>query len=144
MSRVKKSAKRKTRSKTVPVLGVAGVTFSLLTGASAAFAHPSSDRPSGERGHAVLLSDEEVSDVTLATFYAFDREGQGRAPRLRLAGGIGCAGCATCAGACAWGGSYFGYGPSPLFDQAYPPSEPMRPAPRYRRSHRRTNDFENR
>lgn len=137
MSRVKKSTERKVRSKTTPVLGVAGMTFSLLTGGSAALAHPSLDNLSGARGDNVILKDEEVSDVSLATFYAFDREDQGRAPRVRLAAGVGCAGCATCAGSCAWGGSYYGYGPSPLFNQAYPPYEP---AQKYRRNRKRTND----
>jgi hypothetical protein len=137
MSRAKKSTKRKVRSKTMPVLGVAGMTFSLLTGGSAALAHPSLENSSGARSDNVVLKDEEVSDVTLATFYAFDREDQGGVPRVRLAAGIGCAGCASCAGACAWGGSYYGYGPSPLFNQAYPPYEP---AQKYRRSRKRTND----
>jgi hypothetical protein len=137
MSRAKKSTKRKVRSKTMPVLGVAGMTFSLLTGGSAALAHPSLENSSGARSDNVVLKDEEVSDVSLATFYAFDREDQGRAPRIRLAAGVGCAGCATCAGACAWGGSYYGYGPSPLFNQAYPPYEP---AQKYRRDRKRTNE----
>lgn len=137
MSRMKKSTKRKARSKTIPVLGVAGMTLSLITGGSAALAHPSLEESSGGRSHDVILKDEEVSDVTLATFYAFDREDQGRQPRLRLAAGIGCAGCATCAGACAWGGSYYGYGPSPLFNQAYPP---YAPAQKYRHSRKRTNE----
>jgi len=137
MSRAKKSSKRKVRSKTMPVLGVAGMTLSLLTGGSAALARPSMDTSSGGRSDNVVLKDEEVSDVSLATFYAFDREGQVRSPRLQLAGGIGCAGCATCAGACAWGGSYYGYGPSPLFNQAYPPYEPRQ---NYRRGRKRTNN----
>lgn len=136
MSRVKKSTKRKARSKAIPVLGVAGMTLSLFAGGSAALAHPSLDNSSGTRSDNVILKDEEVSDVSLATFYAFDREDQARRPRIRLAAGVGCAGCATCAGACAWGGSYYGYGPSPLFNQAYPPYEP---AQKYRRNRKRTN-----
>jgi hypothetical protein len=133
----KKSTKRKVRSKTMPVLGVAGMTFSLLTGGSAALAHPSLEQSSAGRSHDVVLKDEEVSDVSLATFYAFDREDQGRVPRLRLAAGIGCVGCATCAGACAWGGSYYGYSPPPVYNQAYPPYEP---AQKYRRHRKRPDD----
>ena len=137
MSRAKKSTKRKARNKTMPVLGVAGMTFSLLTGGSAALAHPSLEQSSSGRSHDVVRGDEEISDVTLATFYAFDREDQSRVPRVRLAMGVGCAGCASCAGACAWGGSYYGYGPRPLFNQAYPPYEP---AQKYRRSRKRMDE----
>jgi hypothetical protein len=140
MLRAKKSPKRKVRNKTMPVLSAAGVTLSLLTAASAALANPSLGVSSAAKSDNVTLRDEEVSDVSLATFYVFDREDHGRAPRLQLAGGFGCAGCATCAGACAWGGNYYGYGPSPLFNQAYPPYEPMRPPQRYRRTHKRTDD----
>lgn len=140
MSRAKKSTKRKVRSKTMPVLSVAGMTLSLLTGGSAALAHPSLDSSSGARSDNLILKDEEVSDVSLATFYAFDREDQGRSPRLRLAAGVGCAGYAICAGACAWGGSYYGYGPAPLFNQAYPPYEPGH---KYRHSRKRTDGLEN-
>jgi hypothetical protein len=86
MSRVKKSATRKFRSKGLPVLGVAGMAFSFLTGASPALAHPSLDGLSGARSHDVVLRDEEISDVSLATFYAFDREDQGRAPRTFFKG----------------------------------------------------------
>jgi hypothetical protein len=135
MSRAKKTRTRKVRSKTMPVLGAAGVTFSLLAGGPTALAHPSLDNSPGARSDNLLLKDEEVSDVSLATFYAFDREDQGRAPRVRLAAGVGCAGCASCAGACAWGGSYYGYGPSPLFNQAYPPY-----GHNYRRSRKRTDE----
>jgi hypothetical protein len=46
------------------------------------------------------LSDEEISDVSLATFYVFDTEGTAKARRgLHWAmGGCGCAGCAGCGG----------------------------------------------
>jgi hypothetical protein len=133
----KKSTKRKVRSKTMPVLGVAGITFSLLTGGSAALAHPSLEQPSAGHSHDVVLKDEEVSDVSLATFYAFDREDQGGVPRLRLAAGISCAACATCAGACAWGGNYYGYGPPPVYNQAYPSYVP---AQKYQRGRKRRDD----
>jgi hypothetical protein len=148
MSREKKSAKRKTRSKAMPVLGVAGVTFSLLTGVSAALAHPSLDQSSDSRSHEVVLSEGEIFDVSLATFYAIDQEGQDRAPRTRLAMaacggcGMGCAGCGGCGGC--WGGNYYGYGPPPIVNEAYPPPEPIRPVPKYRHTHKRTYHREDR
>jgi len=47
MSDLKKSAKRRTRSKAAPVLGIAGMTF--LAGASAALAYPSLDQATDSR-----------------------------------------------------------------------------------------------
>lgn len=140
MSRVKNSAKRKTRSKATK-LGVAGVTLSLLTGASAALAHPSlKDTPDTLTG-AVVLSDEELSDVSLGTFHAADREGQSRVPRRRFAiGACGGCGCFGCAGAC-WTGTYY---TSSAFGDAAPPREPIRPVQRYRRHHRHTVPRDNR
>jgi hypothetical protein len=47
----------------------------------------------GDASHQLMLSDEEVSDVSLATFYVFDKENtaSGR-PGLQLTRG-GCGGC---------------------------------------------------
>ena len=140
MSRLKKSAKRKTRGKAVPVLGIAGLT--LLAGASAALAHPSLDQTTHGRGNNVVLSEEEISDVSLATFYVVDREGQGGARRVRLAlgGGCGC-GCGGCGGC--WGGDYFGYGgygPPPVFRDGYWSPAPVRPVQNYRRTYKRIDN----
>ena len=139
MSDLKKSAKRRTRSKAAPVLGIAGMTF--LAGASAALAYPSLDHATDSRSNEVVLGEDEISDVSLATFYAVDREGQGqsqgRTRRIRVAmGACGC-GCGACA-AC-WGGNYYGYGPPPLFNNAYAPPEPIRPVRKYRRTYWRTD-----
>src|ERR1700683_5286313 len=121
MSRLKKSAKRKARGKVVPALGIAGLT--LLAGASAALAHPSLVQTTDGRSNKIVLSEEEISDGSLATFYVVDREGQGLGPagarrvRVAMAGGCGCGcGCGGCGGC--WGGGYFGYGgfgPPPPF-----------------------------
>jgi hypothetical protein len=139
MSRLKKSAKRTTRSKAAPVLGIAGMTF--LAGASAALAHPSLDPATDNPSNKMVLGEEEVSDVTLATFYAVDHEGQGQSRggtrRIRLAmGACGC-GCGGCGGC--WGGNYYGYGPPPVFNEAYAPPEPIRPVRKYRRTYRGTD-----
>jgi hypothetical protein len=139
MSRPKTSAKRKIRSKAGPVLGVAGMT--LLAGASAALALPAMEQATDSRSNKLILSEEEISDVTLATFYAIDHEGQGQGQRatrrIRLAlGACGC-GCGACGGC--WGGSYFPPGPPPVFGSAYAPFEPVRPVQKYRRPYKRTD-----
>ena len=71
--------------------------------------------------HNVNLTEEEVSDVSLATFYVIDRENAGpkRAP-ARIVVGAGCAGCAGCfgcAGGC-WSGT--NYSSSVFGDDAAP------------------------
>ena len=106
MARVKQASKRKRVTKTVPVLGAAGLTFSLVGGASAAVAPPQDQprTPSLAPGHAITLGEEEIADVSLATFYVFDKENTESAKGgLQLAwrgcGGCrGCRGCRGCAG----------------------------------------------
>lgn len=137
MSRAKNSAKRTTRSKATG-LGVAGMTLSLLTGASAALAHPSLDASSDTSTRSVVLSEEEISDVSLATFYAVDRESERRMPRRRLAMGACGGGCGCgfgCAGAC-WSGTYY---TSSVVNDYPPPREPIRPAQKYRHTHKQTS-----
>ena len=85
-----------------PALGAAGLSFSLATGISAAAA-PAPDIETQDTGvsHEVTLSEEEISDVSLATFYVFDNENAGTfRRRIKLAqggcgGGGGCASCAS-------------------------------------------------
>jgi hypothetical protein len=102
MSHAKQASKRKRRSKAVPVLGAAGL-LSLAGGASAQAA-PAANMPTRtiEPSHEFLLSEEEVSDVSLATFYVFDRENSVLAsPGVQLVrGGCGggCGGCRGCGG----------------------------------------------
>jgi hypothetical protein len=79
MPKVKQSSKRKRVTKSVPVLGAAGLTFSMVGGASAA-AMPTQDVPRTPNmvpNHAITLGDEEIADVSLATFYVFDKENAG-------------------------------------------------------------------
>src|ERR1700758_445315 len=103
MSHGKRNSKRKSRTKAVTVLGVAG-TLSLAGGASvAAIAPPGNPLMANT---AVTLYEEEISDVSLSTFYVFDHENAGaRRPGLQLAQRTrsrqrqGCGGCAEdCAG----------------------------------------------
>jgi hypothetical protein len=111
MSHAKQASKRKSRTKAVTVLGVAGA-LSLAGGASGTAVGPSGDTLTDKT--AITLDEEEISDVSLSTFYVFDHESAGaRRPGLQLAqrtrsgrgsgGSAGdCAGggptcCATCA-----------------------------------------------
>jgi hypothetical protein len=109
MSHGERNSKRKGRTKAVTVLGVAGA-MSLAGGAAVG--------PSLTANTAVTLFEEEISDVSLSTFYVFDHENAGtRRPGLQLTqstrsrrprqGSEGCAGddCAgggpTCCASCA-------------------------------------------
>jgi hypothetical protein len=106
MSHAKQASKRKRRSKAVPALGAAGL-LSLAGGASVQAA-PAANMPVRmiEPGHEMLLGDEEVADVSLATFYVFDKENTTLTrPGLQLVRG-GCGGgCGGCGGrGCGCGG----------------------------------------
>jgi len=99
MPRVKQTSTRKRLSKSVPVLGAAGLTFSLVGGASAA-AVPTMDLPQTPNlapGHAITLGEEEIADVSLATFYVFDKENTPAARGL-VKEARGCGGCRGCRG----------------------------------------------
>ncbi len=81
------------------MLGAAGLSLSLASGASGG---PAVDipTPNGGVNHEITLVEEEVSDVSLATFYVFDKENIGTLrPGVQLVrggcggGGCGCGGC---------------------------------------------------
>ncbi len=121
MSHAKRASKRKRRSKTLPVLGATGLSLSLAGGASATDGL-AEDVPTTRNtavNHEIILGEEEVYDVSLATFYVFDKENKAQFGQpLRLAagcrggggcgcghgcggrgcGGGGCAGARGCAG----------------------------------------------
>ena len=106
MPRVKQASKRKRVNKSVPVLGAAGLTFSLVGGASAAVA-PNQDQPrtlNMAPGHAVTLGEEEIADVSLATFYVFDKENTASAKTGVQVAWRGCGGCRGCRGCRGCGG----------------------------------------
>jgi heterodisulfide reductase subunit C len=76
------------------------------------------------------MHEEEISDVSLATFHVFDSENAGsHEQRARLAMGVGgCAGCGGCGCACGIG-LYYHYTPPVLGDPVDPPPfRPIRPA----------------
>src|SRR3974390_2172923 len=105
MTQMKPAAKGKRSKKALSALGVAGLGAAGLSmlpasGAVAAMLSP---------GTAVTpLAEEEISDVTLATFHVYDKESAGlnRSPLLQLTRcgcgrcGRGCRGCRGCGGRC--------------------------------------------
>jgi hypothetical protein len=102
MLHAKRAAKRKRRNKAIPVLGAAGL-LSLASGPFAQAAGPAANLPTRtiEPRHELILSEEEVFDVSLATFYVFDRENTALAsPGFQLVRG-GCGGGGTDAAAVA-------------------------------------------
>ena len=116
MSRVKQASKQKrtTKAAAVKVLGAAGLSFSLANSASAStmptFGILQSDNTSPNPR--LVLSEEEMHDVSLATFYVFDRENVGSGMQLARGCGGGCGGCRGCGGGCrgcgCGGGFFFG------------------------------------
>lgn len=101
MSRVKQASKRKSVIKAaMPALGAAGLTFSLAGSASAA-AVPAADAPqklSFVPNQSITLGEEEIADVSLATFHLFDKETGGSAGAQQMAWGCRCGGCRGCRG----------------------------------------------
>ena len=104
MPRVKQASKQKrtTKAAAVTVLGATGLGFSLLDSASASTMHAADNAQSDNTlpNQRFVLSEEEMADVSLATFHLFDKENVGGGVQLARAGGCrGCAarGCRGCA-----------------------------------------------
>jgi hypothetical protein len=124
MPRVKQAAKRarRTNAATVTALGAAGLAVS-LAGSASASTIPTADVPQSDNispNQRFVLGEEEMADVSLATFHLFDKENAGSNVQLavvvvrRGCGGCrgcrgcrvvrGCGGCGGCGGCCArWG-----------------------------------------
>src|SRR5882672_3342355 len=106
MPRVKQASKQKrtTKAATVKVLGAAGLGLSLASSASAstmpAAGIPQSDNTSPNQRF--FLGEEEMADVSLATFHLFDRENIGGGVQLARGGCGGC-GCGHGGGGCGRG-----------------------------------------
>ncbi len=95
MSNAKHAAKRKRGAKAVPVLGAAGL-LSLAGGASAATGGPPlADLPTQKTApnQEIILGEEELSDVSLSTFYVFDKETVKAQLGNKVAWWRGCGGC---------------------------------------------------
>ena len=90
MSRAKEASQAKRARKALPVLGAAGLSLSLASGASIASPAPSLDSMtrSAAENCELILHEEEIFEQSLATFHVFDKEtarpspGRGAAHRL--------------------------------------------------------------
>ena len=111
MPRVKQVSKQKRTSKAaaVKVLGAAGLGLSLVGSASAstmpAAGIPQSDNTAPNQRF--VLGEEEMADISLATFHLFDKENFGSGVQLAVVvrGCRGCGGCRGCrVGGCRVGG----------------------------------------
>ena len=105
MSKRPSKSKRR-RGKALPVLGFAGVSLSMASGACASPGEASANTSPTAQSHEIFLGEEELSDVSLATFYVFDKE-NAPAPlgqKLAFGGGCGCHGCGGGGGGCRCGG----------------------------------------
>src|SRR6202166_5227354 len=89
MTQARRSSIRK-RGKAALALGAAGVSLA-MTGAASATA-PTTNVPSQDNARRLILTEEEISDVSLATFQVFDRENPPLSQGIRVARGGGC-GC---------------------------------------------------
>src|SRR3954465_3398170 len=110
-----RTSKEKRKSEVVPAVGIVGLSLSMAGGASAAAALPVGDlsaqevalRPEVSAG--LQLHEEEIADVSLATFYLFDKEEASatRDGNVQLAGwrGCRCGGWRGCRGCWGWGGA---------------------------------------
>jgi len=112
MPNAKRASKGKRRSQAVPVLGLAGVSL-MAGGASASTTGAVADVPLQKTvpPQVITLGEEEISDVSLATFYVLDKENTGKlqlgeqlAWRGCRCGGCRCGGCRRCAVVRACGG----------------------------------------
>ena len=110
MTQARRTSRRKSR-KAALALGAAGVSLA-MTGAASATA-PATNVPSQDNARRLILTEEEISDVSLATFQVFDRENPQLSQGIRVArgGGCGCGhggggggGCAHAGGGCARAG----------------------------------------
>ena len=120
MVRAKNSSKRNSRKRAAPALGIAGVSLAMASGASASTAGSAVDVLNTATHHELFLGEEEISDVSLSTFYVFDKENDatlkagvktawrscrcGGCARGCRCGWRGCGGCGGCGGCClSWG-----------------------------------------
>ena len=88
MARTKQVSKRKRRRIGLPALGAAGVSLVMVGGAAANA--PTANVPSLQDTSlrpAITLDEEEIADVSLGTFYVFDKENEFPArPRHKTCG----------------------------------------------------------
>ena len=115
MPQAKRASRGKRPSKAVSVLGIAGVSLAASTSGSPANIPPASLASTTVGSIADVLwqnaapfripafEDEEISDVSLATFHLFDKDPGTLQPGVQLALRAGCGGCGCghgCGGGC--------------------------------------------
>ena len=107
MTQARRNSIRK-RGKAALALGAAGVSLAMTGAASAIAPSTTTHEPSQDNARRFILGEEEISDVSLATFHVFDRENAPISEGIKFArGGGGCGGCAHGGGGgcrCAGGG----------------------------------------
>lgn len=121
MSQTKRASSLKRSTKTVSVLGVAGVSLAATASGSMAEMPVPGTAPS----HGPYFGEEEISDISLATFHlANPDQSESAVPGVILAhGGHGCGhgcgrgcghgcghGCRGCGRGCGWGCGGWGWG----------------------------------
>jgi len=74
MSPTKEAAQQKRRIKAMPVLGAAGLSFSLASGVSATIGSINPDSATSVLVAEQVMDEEQISEVSLATFHLFDSE----------------------------------------------------------------------
>jgi hypothetical protein len=118
MAHAKHVSKVKRSGNAVKVLGIAGASLAAsASGSTALIMMDTTPFDVGNPDQAYTLNDEEISDVSLATFHFFNEEALGTLPSgIQLARGCGCGhGCGGCGGrgcggrgcggrGCGWGG----------------------------------------
>ncbi len=121
MAQAKRASRGKRPSKAVSVLGIAGVSLAASTGGSPA-EMPSASLAAPTAGSVAIwqntasfqvpsLDEEEISDVSLATFHLFDKEDLGNSQSgVQLAAFRGGCGCGHGCGGCRGGGGFRGCG----------------------------------
>jgi hypothetical protein len=118
MPQAKRPAKGKRPNKAISVLGIAGVSWAASTGGSPADIPPASlaSPPAGSVADILwqnaapfqipFLDEEEISDVSLATFHLFDKDNVGNSQSGIQLAFRGCGGGCGCHG----GGGFHGCG----------------------------------
>src|SRR5580704_9123379 len=113
MTQARRNSKKKSRKaalskKAALALGAAGVSLA-MTGAASASA-PTTNAPLEDNARRFILAEEEISDVSLATFQVFDRENPPLSQGIRVARGGGCGGCGCGHGGGGGGCAHAGFG----------------------------------
>jgi len=89
-----KRTPKQNRARAIPLVGVAGLSLSLAGTASVIGDEPAAAMPTPMVGGIELLGEEEISDVSLATFYVFEKEDPSSSDLQLVRGGChGCHGC---------------------------------------------------